>query len=184
MNEEMKMTQEREGRILEAAIDTWGSEMQIIVAIEEMSELTKALTKYIRGDDAATISINIREEMADVGIMLNQLSLIFGDTAEEEIRKLNRLRWRIEDMTGETLFCHGYSRAAIGAAGAGRKSPLPLLRRGVRDAVPGVIRGRRWLRKVRGRPGRLGAPGFGGLNTGLPPETSEAFPVGRGRTTE
>ena len=98
------MTQEREGRILEAAIDTWGSEMQVIVAIEEMSELTKALTKYIRGDDAATISVNIREEMADVGIMLNQLSLIFGDTAEEEIRKLNRLRRRIEDVTGETLF--------------------------------------------------------------------------------
>ena len=104
MNEEMKMTQEREGLILGAAIDTWGTEMQVVVAIEEMSELTKALTKYIRGDDAATISINIREEMADVGIMLNQLSLIFGDTAEEEIRKLNRLRWRIEDMTGETLF--------------------------------------------------------------------------------
>lgn len=104
MNEEMKMTQEREGRILEAAIDTWGPEMQIVVAIEEMSELTKALTKYIRADDAATISANIREEMADVGIMLNQLSLIFGDTAEEEIRKLNRLRRRIEDVTGETLF--------------------------------------------------------------------------------
>jgi NTP pyrophosphatase (non-canonical NTP hydrolase) len=104
MNEEMKMTQEREGRILEAAIDTWGSEMQIIVAIEEMSELTKALTKYIRADDAATIVTNIREEMADVGIMLNQLSLIFGDTTEEEIRKLNRLRRRIEDVTGETLF--------------------------------------------------------------------------------
>ena len=109
MNEEMKMTQEREGRILEAAIDTWGSEMQIIVAIEEMSELTKALTKYIRAnniaaDDIVWISTNIREEMADVGIMLNQLSLIFGDTTEEEIRKLNRLRRRIEDVTGETLF--------------------------------------------------------------------------------
>lgn len=105
MNEEMKMTQEREGRILEAAIDTWGSEMQIVVAIEEMSELTKALTKYIRADDAATISAtSIREEMADVGIMLNQLSLIFSDTTEEEICKLNRLRRRIEDVTGETLF--------------------------------------------------------------------------------
>lgn len=104
MNEEMKMTQKREGRILEAAIDTWGTEMQIVVAIEEMSELTKALTKYIRADDAATIVTNIREEIADVGIMLNQLSLIFGDTAEEEIRKLNRLRRRIEDVTGEILF--------------------------------------------------------------------------------
>ena len=104
MDKEMKMTQEQEGRILEAAIDTWGTEMQIIVAIEEMSELTKALTKYIRADDAATISASIREEMADVGIMLNQLSLIFGDTTEEEIRKLNRLWRRIEDVTGEILF--------------------------------------------------------------------------------
>lgn len=104
MNEEMKMTQEREGRILEAAIDTWGPEMQMIVAIEEMSELTKALTKYIRVYDVTEIEANIREEMADVGIMLNQLSLIFGDTTEEEIRKLNRLQRRIEDVTGELLF--------------------------------------------------------------------------------
>ncbi len=104
MNEEMEMTQEREGRILEAAIDTWGPEMQMIVAIEEMSELTKALTKYIRAYDVTEIEANIREEMADVGIMLNQLSLIFGDTTEEEIRKLNRLQRRIEDVTGELLF--------------------------------------------------------------------------------
>ena len=104
MNEEMKMTQEAEGRILEGAIGTWVAEMQIIVAIEEMSELTKALTKYIRADDVATIEASIREEMADVSIMLNQLSLIFGDTTEEEIRKLNRLRRRIEDVTGELLF--------------------------------------------------------------------------------
>lgn len=105
MDKEMRMTQEQEGRILEVAIDTWGTERQIIVAIDEMSELTKVLTKYIRADDAAaTIVTNIREEMADVGIMLNQLSLIFGDTTEEEIRKLNRLRRRIEDVTGETLF--------------------------------------------------------------------------------
>ena len=101
MNEEMKMTQEREGRILEAAIDTWGSEMQIVVAIEEMSELTKALTKYIRAnnlaaDDIVWIATNIREEMADVGIMLNQLCLIFGDPTEEEILKLLRLEQRIE----------------------------------------------------------------------------------------
>ena len=104
MNEEMKMTQEREGRILEAAIDTWGPEMQMIVAIEEMSELTKALTKYIRAYDVTEIEANIREEMADVVIMLNQLALIFGDTTEEEIRKLNRLQRRIEDVTGELLF--------------------------------------------------------------------------------
>ena len=39
---------------------------------------------------------DIREEMADVGIMLNQLCLIFGDPTEEEILKLLRLEQRIE----------------------------------------------------------------------------------------
>ena len=48
MNENREMTQEREGKILESAIKTWGEEAQIVVAIEEMSELTKALSKYLR----------------------------------------------------------------------------------------------------------------------------------------
>ena len=34
---------------------------------------------------------NIREEMADVSIMVNQLALIFGDANEEELSKLERL---------------------------------------------------------------------------------------------
>lgn len=103
MEENMTMTQEREGKILESAIDTYGPEMQIVVAIEEMSELTKALTKYIRAEDGTIVVPDIREEMADVGIMLNQLSLIFGDVTDEEISKLNQLQRRIEDLTGETL---------------------------------------------------------------------------------
>lgn len=36
------------------------------------------------------------EPRADVGIMLNQLCLIFGDPTEEEILKLLRLEQRIE----------------------------------------------------------------------------------------
>lgn len=101
MNENREMTQEREGKILESAIKTWGEEAQIVVAIEEMSELTKALSKYLRyyvaeQGDHGQIVADIREEMADVGIMLNQLCLIFGDPTEEEILKLLRLEQRIE----------------------------------------------------------------------------------------
>ena len=102
MNE---MTTEREARILETAVNMWG-DMQIVVAIEECSELTKALTKWLRlvrlpeivtEERMAAAEANIREEMADVQIMLNQLSLMFGDTTEEEIAKLERLEARIEE---------------------------------------------------------------------------------------
>lgn len=101
MNENEKMTQEREGKILEAAIETWGEEAQIVIAIEEMSELTKALSKYLRyhlaeQEDHGQIVADIREEMADVGIMLNQMALIFGDPTDQEILKLLRLEQRIE----------------------------------------------------------------------------------------
>lgn len=106
MNENEKMTQEREGKILEAAIETWGEEAQIVVAIEEMSELTKALSKYLRyylaeQGDHGQIVADIREEMADVGIMLNQMALIFGDPTDQEILKLLRLEQRIEAEAAE-----------------------------------------------------------------------------------
>lgn len=105
MSKEMEMTQEREAKILEGAIKTWGEEAQSVVAIEELSELTMALTKWLRhyltgqGDYEQIVS-DTREEMADVGIMLNQIlnqmELIFGDPTEEEILKLLRLEQRIE----------------------------------------------------------------------------------------
>lgn len=106
MNENEKMTQEREGKILEAAIETWGEEAQIVVAIEEMSELTKALSKYLRyylteQGNHGQIVADIREEMADVGIMLNQMALIFGDPTDQEILKLLRLEQRIEAEAAE-----------------------------------------------------------------------------------
>ena len=41
MSKEMEMTQEREAKILDGAIKTWGEEAQSVVAIEELSELTK-----------------------------------------------------------------------------------------------------------------------------------------------
>ncbi len=96
MNE---MTQEREARILEKAIEHFGPEPQVIVAIEECSELIKALTKWLRAGDCSNvmpeqvkaIHTGIKEEMADVSIMLNQLALIFGDCNDEEIGKLERL---------------------------------------------------------------------------------------------
>ena len=69
-------------------LDSWGEKAQIMMCVEEMSELTKALCKYLRfkkhgiPDD---LDYNIKEEIADVFNMINQLKMIFG---EEEIMKI------------------------------------------------------------------------------------------------
>lgn len=77
--------------ILAAAIEHYGSDLQQLKAIEELSELIRALA---RADDAD----NIAEEMADVRIMLDQLEIIFGnhlDVRRHEMKKLKRLSGRI-----------------------------------------------------------------------------------------
>lgn len=88
--------------ILQKAIDTYGDEMQIAVAIEEMSELTKALIKDKRHnykilDDWQ----NTAEEIADVKIMVEQLEMIFDckEEVDKQIEfKLNRLKERLENL--------------------------------------------------------------------------------------
>ena len=89
------MNNELMERVCKAAIGKWGSRLQLIVAVEEMSELTKEICKFNRGK--ADISA-IAEEIADVSIMLEQLKLIFGcaDEVEEYIDyKIKRLSERM-----------------------------------------------------------------------------------------
>lgn len=93
-----EMTAEREGAILEAAIDRFGQDAQIDMMIEEMSKLAKALLKERRTvdgpgrmDELEACEEAIREEIADVQIMLNQMQLIFGDCTDWEIKKLELL---------------------------------------------------------------------------------------------
>ena len=77
--------------ILRAAIDQYGKMPQRFKAIEELSELIRALA---RCDDRE----NIAEEMADVRIMLDQLELILGNhdkVREYEYQKLKRLSDRL-----------------------------------------------------------------------------------------
>lgn len=80
--------------VLEMAIETYGNDKQTDMMIEEMSELTKALLKYRRNphDDELT---NIREELADVSIMLEQMCLIYGLFDDWIEVKLNRLADRL-----------------------------------------------------------------------------------------
>lgn len=48
---------------------------QIIVAVEELSELQKELCKYLRGNCDMS---HLTEEIADVEIMLEQIKLFFN----------------------------------------------------------------------------------------------------------
>lgn len=84
--------------ILERAIDTYGMQAQVDMCLEEMSELAKALLKMRRpGGDIAAKLANIREEIADVQIMIDQMRIIYGldevDRAEQA--KLARLENRL-----------------------------------------------------------------------------------------
>lgn len=87
------MTNESRCEIEKRAIRTYGENSQVDKAIEEMSELTKALLKYRVG--FATLD-EIREEVADVQIMLEQLRMLYGSTGDMEKYKLNRLWVRME----------------------------------------------------------------------------------------
>ena len=62
------------------AVEKWGKPIQLIMCIEEMSELTKEISKYFRGRDNRD---QLLEETADVYIMLEQLKIMFGFTAKE-----------------------------------------------------------------------------------------------------
>lgn len=69
-------------------IEKFGAKNQIIVAIEELSELQKEICKYLR--DKTNIR-NISEEIADVEIMLEQLKLIFENETPVSIEKEYKL---------------------------------------------------------------------------------------------
>lgn len=88
--------------ILKKAIETYGNDSQIDKAIEEMSELIKALLKLRhveRNCDIEIVRDAVAEEMADVQIMLEQLDMIFQNRKRVEHyrkEKLARLERRLK----------------------------------------------------------------------------------------
>ena len=100
--EDEQTPEQREMALYEAAVVKFGERAQILMAVEEMSELTKSLLKYVRHEDFNqgdydAIIASVEEERADVSIMLNQLDVIFGDNSEAEQRKLEHLAAIVED---------------------------------------------------------------------------------------
>lgn len=94
------MTEERLLKIIIRAIDTYGYEAQLKMAIEEMSELTKAICKLWRADteeELERLLEDVAEETADVSIMLLQVGSMAGSEEVDRImnEKLERLEARL-----------------------------------------------------------------------------------------
>lgn len=88
-----------ETEVLQRALDTYGSVLQIVVTMEEMSELQKELCKDLRGRGSIE---HIAEEIADVEIMLEQMKMLFCCTdavRNERRRKVERLKARLDNGT-------------------------------------------------------------------------------------
>lgn len=72
--------------IYDALIKKFSPNAQMIVAIEELSELQKEICKYLRNKEQLYLVKGLVEEIADVEIML------------EQIKFLLRLDWSVEEM--------------------------------------------------------------------------------------
>lgn len=91
----MEFSQEQTA-ILQDALDTFGIDKQLDIAIEEMSELTKAIIKHRRCASKETYE-NLCEETADVAIMIEQIfvSTRRDNVAKYAVEKINRLEKRL-----------------------------------------------------------------------------------------
>lgn len=97
-----RFSKDQREEIYSVALNVWGAHAQELMAVEEMSELTQALSKHFRGK---TDLVNIVEEIADVRIMLEQLEMLFDCSAavqgalDYKIERLQELLdncWRAE----------------------------------------------------------------------------------------
>ena len=87
-----------ETAICQLAVNVYGKTSQCTVCMEEMAELTKELSKNLRGQDNAA---HIAEEIADVEIMLEQLKVIFRNRALVDRIRANKLVRLSDRITGE-----------------------------------------------------------------------------------
>lgn len=89
-----KVSYEERVRVYTNALIHYGSDAQIIVALEEMSEVQKELCKILRGKGDLE---HLAEEIADATIMLEQMRYFLGLNEkvcaymDEKIRRLDNM---------------------------------------------------------------------------------------------
>lgn len=100
-------------RILARNIQAHGVEAQIDKAIEEAGELIRALARFDDPD-------NIAEEMADAEIMIEQLKIICGNTAQIEKwkkRKIARILCNLYELDAKNGAADGIGGDGDGGQG-------------------------------------------------------------------
>lgn len=90
---------EWETAVCQRAVNAYGKDHQLIICMEEMAELTKELSKNLRGEENIP---HIAEEVADVEIMLEQVKLLFNlreaaaDAKEAKLLRLQEMSAKVE----------------------------------------------------------------------------------------
>lgn len=102
------MTQEQM-RNLNTIVETYGNDAQEDMAIEECSELIKAILKFRRSNAKdSDLRDAVIDEIADVQIMLTQLGIIFNCVEEVNERidfKIDRQMGRITEREARNNAC-------------------------------------------------------------------------------
>lgn len=88
--------------LYEIAEKKWGKQLQMIVAMEELAELTRQISKWLRGKPDYW---ELASEVADVHIMLEQVEFLaskeqkkFSEDVQQLIKfKLQRLETRLKE---------------------------------------------------------------------------------------
>jgi len=95
--------------IYKKAIALWGIDSQMSMAIEEASELIKAICKLRRNGVTEETVNDLAEEIADMEIMLEQLKIMFylsegvGKWKKHKIERLSKL---IKEVEKNNASCH------------------------------------------------------------------------------
>lgn len=102
------MTQ-KQLRDLNTIVETYGSDKQEDMAIEECSELIKAILKFrLSNAKDSDLRDAVIDEIADVQIMLTQLGIIFNCVEEVNERidfKIDRQMGRIKEREAKRDVC-------------------------------------------------------------------------------
>lgn len=114
-----KINYEERAKVYTDALNTFGANLQLVVALEELSEVQKEICKALRG--GANI-YHLAEEVADATIMLEQVRQIFAINAEvckAMDGKVLRLQQRVEDAKANETRKRETIRALFGESSFG-----------------------------------------------------------------
>lgn len=86
---------ESEQAVMQAAMDRWGLNLQLMILIEECGELVQAAAKYQSGRTGSPK--DLIAEIADVSIMIDQMRSKWGKEIDVvRAQKIARLAGRLE----------------------------------------------------------------------------------------